>query len=175
MIIKLLVKAYDLRQSRSMGSDDDEMIPDAPFDDFGLVAACRRLHAAIDRLDETAARAIDISRNDLRCINLLEGGPRAPSDLAQALGLTRGSVTTLLDRLEAKEFVERIAHPTDRRALLVRLRPKVFKDMASIYRPFGVSLVELANVYGEDVATVLAQQLADIAEECERTSATAID
>ncbi|MEM1050918.1 MAG: MarR family transcriptional regulator [Pseudomonadota bacterium] len=158
-----------------MGASDDEMRPEAPFDDFGLVAACRRLHAAIDKLDETAARAIDISRNDLRCINLLEAGPRAPSDLAQALGLTRGSVTTLLDRLEAKGFVERIAHPTDRRALLVKLQPKVSKNMAGIYRPFGVSLVELANDYGEDVATILAQQLTDIADRCEQAATTTID
>lgn len=158
-----------------MGSRVDERKPEAPFDDFGLIAACRRLHAAIDQLDETAARAIDVSRNDLRCINLLEDGPKAPSDLAKALGLTRGSVTTLLDRLEARGFVERLAHPTDRRALLVTLRPKVFKDMAGIYRPFGVSLVDLADDYGEDVATVLAQQLADIAERCEQASTNTID
>ncbi|MEM6858339.1 MAG: MarR family transcriptional regulator [Pseudomonadota bacterium] len=158
-----------------MRSLDDESNLGAPFDDFGLVTACRRLHAAIDQLDETAARAIDVSRNDLRCINLLEAGPKAPSDLAQALGLTRGSVTTLLDRLEARGFVERIAHPTDRRSLLVKLRPKVFKDMAGIYRPFGVSLVDLANNYGEDVASVLAQQLDEIAQRCEQASAVAID
>ena len=162
-------------QCSHMGASDDEMRPEAPFDDFGLVAACRRLHAAIDQLDEAAARAIDVSRNDLRCINLLETGPKAPSDLAQALGLTRGSVTTLLDRLEDRGFVERIAHPTDRRALLVKLRPKVFKELAGVYRPFGVSLVELANDYGEDVATVLGQQLADIAERCEQASSAAID
>jgi len=59
--------------------------------------------------------------------------------------------------------------------LLVKLRPKVFKELAGIYRPFGVSLVELANDYGEDVATVLGQQLADIAERCEQASNTAID
>ena len=157
-----------------MGSSDDEIRSGAPFDDYGLVAACRRLHTAIDQLDETAARAIDVSRNDLRCINLLEAGPKAPSDLAQALGLTRGSVTTLLDRLEARGFVERIAHPTDRRALLVKLQPKVFKDMAGIYRPFGTSLVELANGYGEVVATVLAQQLDEIAQRCEQASTAAI-
>ena len=158
-----------------MGSRDDENKPDAPFDDFGLVAACRRLHTAIDLLDETAARAIDVSRNDLRCINLLEAGPKAPSDLAQALGLTRGSVTTLLDRLEDRGFVERIAHPTDRRALLVKLQPKVFEDMASIYRPFGVSLVELANGYGGNVSTALAQRIVDIAERCERASTSAVE
>ncbi len=153
-----------------MGASEDEMRPEAPFDDFGLVAACRRLHAAIDKLDETAARAIDISRNDLRCINLLEAGPKAPSDLAQALGLTRGSVTTLLDRLESRGFVERIAHPTDRRGLRVKLKPAVFKEMAGIYRPFGVSLVELAEEYGQATTTLLAQQLETISLECERAS-----
>lgn len=156
-----------------MGASEDEMRPEAPFDDFGLVAACRRLHAAIDKLDETAARAIDISRNDLRCINLLEAGPMAPSDLAQALGLTRGSVTTLLDRLESRGFVERIAHPTDRRGLLVKLKPAVFKEMAGIYRSFGVSLVELAEEYGQATTTLLAQQLEAISSECERASNSA--
>ncbi|MEL7453242.1 MAG: MarR family transcriptional regulator, partial [Pseudomonadota bacterium] len=104
---------------------------------------------------------------------LLETGPKAPSDLAQALGLTRGSVTTLLDRLEFRGFVERIAHPTDRRALLVKLKPAVFKEMASIYRPFGVSLVELAEEYGQATTTLLAQQLEAISSECERASNSA--
>ncbi|MEM6907821.1 MAG: MarR family transcriptional regulator [Pseudomonadota bacterium] len=142
----------------------------APFDEYGLVSASRRLHAAIDQLDETAARAISVSRNDLRCINLLENGPRSPSELAEALGLTRGSMTTLLDRLETRDYVERVAHPTDRRGLLIKLKPKVFRELASVYKPVGSSLVALANEYGSAVTEVLAQQLETIAERYEHAA-----
>ena len=39
-----------------------------------LVAACRRLFSAIDKLDAEAASRVGVARNDLRCRNLLETG-----------------------------------------------------------------------------------------------------
>jgi DNA-binding MarR family transcriptional regulator len=44
-----------------------------------------------------------------------------PSDLASKIGITRATVTGLLDGLEKDGFVERRQHPEDRRALTVHL------------------------------------------------------
>lgn len=54
----------------------------------------------------------------------LYGAPGlTPSGLAQALGLTRGAISKLSDRLEAKALVAREADPKDRRAHRLALSP----------------------------------------------------
>jgi DNA-binding MarR family transcriptional regulator len=126
-------------------SENENLRAKAPQDGFGLIEACRRLHAAVDDLDAKTADSIDISRNDLRCLNLLEHGPLTPKALSLSLGLTSGSVTSLLDRLEKRGFIKRLSHPEDRRALLVQLEPRVFGEIGAIYRKFGESIVRLAN------------------------------
>jgi DNA-binding MarR family transcriptional regulator len=45
----------------------------------------------------------------------------APSQLADRMGMTRGAITRLADRLIAKSLVLRVADPTDRRAQTLAL------------------------------------------------------
>nr|WP_230417244.1 MarR family transcriptional regulator [Micromonospora tarapacensis] len=48
-------------------------------------------------------------------------GPQTQRALARAIGVTARNVTALVDGLEQSGFVRRVAHPEDRRALLVQL------------------------------------------------------
>jgi len=112
-----------------------------------VIAACRRLHAAIDGLDQAAADLLGVSRNDLRCLNLLEHGPLPPSHLAVSLGITPGSVTALIDRLEGKGLVERARAPHDRRGVLVSATPLVFRSIGALYRSCAVALHDMAMTY----------------------------
>ncbi|MDR3665031.1 MAG: MarR family transcriptional regulator [Mycobacterium sp.] len=78
--------------------------------------------AAVDDFDREVARLLGINSTDVRCLEILiqevpEGA--TPRELADRLGLTTGSVTTMLDRLEKADYVSRSAHPSDRRKLLV--------------------------------------------------------
>jgi len=52
---------------------------------------------------------------------LHQGGPCTQRELSQSLKCTPRNVTGLVDALEAAGFAARGAHPTDRRATLVRL------------------------------------------------------
>jgi DNA-binding MarR family transcriptional regulator len=52
---------------------------------------------------------------------LHRSGPRTQRELSQLLKCTPRNVTGLVDALERAEFVERTAHPSDRRAVVVRL------------------------------------------------------
>lgn len=52
------------------------------------------------------------------------GEPLAPSMIAERLMVTTGSMTSLLDTLERRGLVQRQAHPSDRRRLLVHLTPE---------------------------------------------------
>lgn len=46
------------------------------------------------------------------------------SELATRLGVTKGAVTQLIVRLEAKGLVTRTPHPTDSRAIVISLTDK---------------------------------------------------
>lgn len=48
-------------------------------------------------------------------------GPRTPAELAAAAGVTRATMTGLIDTLERDGFVKRAPDPTDRRMVSVRL------------------------------------------------------
>jgi len=121
----------------------------------------------MDQLDAKAGAAVGISRNDLRCINRLEHGPQTPKALGEYLGLTSGSMTALMDRLESKGLVRRSAHPEDRRAVLVHIEPVVFKQLAAVYRPFGEALVALTEQLSAKEAITAVDRLKDISGACE--------
>src|SRR5512146_2409634 len=52
---------------------------------------------------------------------LRDHGRMSPSELGERLIVTRATVTGLLDSLERRGFVRRLAHPTDRRSLQVEI------------------------------------------------------
>ncbi len=55
---------------------------------------------------------------------MLQTGPVNPSQLAENLGMTRGAISKLVDRLVVKSLVERTASGEDRRYQTVSLAPK---------------------------------------------------
>lgn len=101
-----------------------------------LGAAFRAHQRAVDALDEAAAAHLGVNRTDLRCLDvLLERGQASPGDLAAALGLTTGSVTTMLDRLEEMGYVRRTPDPADRRRVQVHPTPQATEAVARMYGP----------------------------------------
>jgi DNA-binding MarR family transcriptional regulator len=63
----------------------------------------------------------DLTFSQFVTIKKLAGGIASVTDLARAAELNPGAMTRLLDRLEAKGLIERVADPGDRRALHIHL------------------------------------------------------
>lgn len=97
-----------------------------------LVAACRRLFASIERLDAKAPTIAGVSRNDLRCLNMLAEAPAKPGANALEFGLTAGSVTRLLDRLERANLARRERDPDDRRGVIVHPTQHLFQTLGPV-------------------------------------------
>ena len=112
-----------------------------------LVVVCRRLYASIDRLDTKAANTVGVSRNDLRCLNMLAEASVKPSKIAAELGLTTGSVTTLLDRLEKADLAKRERDPDDRRGIIVHPTPYLFETLGPIYSGVAKEIERIAAGY----------------------------
>lgn len=98
----------------------------------------RAYQRAVDAFDESVAELLGINRTDMRCLDvLLERGEATPGQLADAVGLTSGSVTAMLDRLERGGFVQRAPDPTDRRRFVVRPTTKSLEECAKLYLPIA--------------------------------------
>ncbi|MFE3026567.1 MarR family winged helix-turn-helix transcriptional regulator [Nocardia tengchongensis] len=93
--------------------------------------------ASVDDYDRELARLMGVNETDLRCLEILIGSKEAgPSELATQLGLTSGSVTTMLDRLAKLDYVSRHPHPTDRRKTLVRITQRALTRAHELMGPF---------------------------------------
>lgn len=129
-----------------------------------LIAQCRALYDAIDQLDEIAARKAKISRSDLRALNALEQGPLSPSELKEVLSLTSGSVTALIDRLEAAGLARRKPKKTDRRGVIVEPTSKMFKLLAPLYLSVVQALVLKAESYSDRELNSAVRHLRDVGD-----------
>lgn len=107
-----------------------------------------------------------ISRNELRCLNLLEHGPLRPGQITLALNFTSGSVTTMVDRLEKKGLIQRNLDPTDRRGSLVSATAKVFSELGPIYKSVAISLAETVEGYSQTERERAVAHLNDVTRAC---------
>jgi DNA-binding MarR family transcriptional regulator len=99
---------------------------------------------------------------DLRCLSVLsQGGAISASTLAEAAGLTRGAMTTVLDRLETAGWAKRLWDQQGRRTVRIELTPAARQEIGRLYGALakeggvllqGYSTPELAAVlrYLED-------------------------
>lgn len=118
------------------------------------------LHSAI-------SSRLGLSAADAKTYELLARlGPLTAGDIARHTGLATASVTSLVDRLEAKGFVARKRDPADRRRVIVEATGARDAELAPLYAPLAASSRELVSSYDD-------AQLATIADFLERSSAWA--
>jgi len=130
--------------------------------ELALGAAMRTYQRSVDAFDEAAAIYLGVNRTDLRCLDvLLEQGQASPGYLATALGLTTGSVTAMLDRLEKLGYVERRPDPGDRRRIQVQPTAQSFAVARKLWGPLveegGRSLARYSKADLELLIEVLEQ------------------
>jgi DNA-binding MarR family transcriptional regulator len=77
-------------------------------------------------------------------------------DLSRRMMVSNGNITGLVERLAELALIERIPHPTDRRAAFVRLTPAgraAFAEMAHEHAEWVAGLA--AGMTGQEIATML--------------------
>src|SRR6266481_5030761 len=90
-----------------------------------------KAHRALERLATQSIESLDVCLSDFGVMELLlHKGPQPVNEIGRRIALTSGSITTAVDRLEARGLVTREAHPSDRRARIVRLK-RAGKQQAS--------------------------------------------
>ncbi|MGW4474931.1 MarR family winged helix-turn-helix transcriptional regulator [Nonomuraea sp. NPDC004354] len=128
-------------------------------------AEMQAFQSAVDDFDAAAARALGVNRTDIRCLEiLLRHGEITPGILGPALGLTTGSVTAMLDRLEKLGYLTRSPDPGDRRRVVVRPTEKVAAMAEELYGPFAVEGETILSRYTDEQLETIARFLRESRE-----------
>lgn len=127
----------------------------------GILAALfeevRAEQETVQAFDEAAAARLGINLTDLRCLGILERkGPITATQLGDETGLTSGSVTALVDRLEKAGYVSRVRDEGDRRRVFVELTDAATEAIDAIWGPLGRDGTALAERYSaEEIAFIV--------------------
>jgi MarR family transcriptional regulator, 2-MHQ and catechol-resistance regulon repressor len=84
-----------------------------------------KAYRAIFAKSDESRKNLGLGDSDFRVLEvLLHKGPLPVNVIGEKVELTTGSITTAVDRMEAKWLVVRKNHPEDRRVRIVELTPK---------------------------------------------------
>ncbi|HET6247397.1 MAG TPA: MarR family transcriptional regulator [Tepidisphaeraceae bacterium] len=95
----------------------------------------------------------------LALLNRNPDDPMSPSDLATRAGVTRATMTGLLDGLERENLVKRQADKSDRRMLLVELTARGKKMLDEIFPDFYRRIAKLMGNLSEGEKKMLVELL----------------
>lgn len=98
-----------------------------------MLLSIARTTPQLDRFGQWNLRSLGLGLTDFMILeSVLHVGPLTPSRLGDRVGLTRGSITSAVDRLAARGLVTREPNAADARSSLVKLTP------------IGVTVIEAA-------------------------------
>src|SRR2546426_86838 len=99
---------------------------------------------------------------------LLHKGPLPVNTIGRKVGLTSGSITAAVDRLEAQELLERRAHRTDRRARIVHLTPEGKRLIAGVFAEHERDMERAASALSPSERATLVRLLKKLGLDAER-------
>jgi len=117
-----------------------------------VALALRGVGEQVALLREMIAGHFDLQRTDRMGLDFLysRGGACTAGELAKATGLTSGSTTALIDRLEKAGYAVREADRQDRRKQIVRIPRKVLADCEAVYEPIRQEMFRLWSSYSAE-------------------------
>jgi DNA-binding MarR family transcriptional regulator len=108
-----------------------------------LIAAFRTSGNQDAAFDNLATERLGINQTDLHCLNAIENaGGLTAGQLADAVGLTTGAVTGVLDRLDRAGFARRVPDPEDRRRVKIEVTPEFYARAGEIWGPLAAEWEE---------------------------------
>ncbi|HEY3509999.1 MarR family transcriptional regulator [Kribbella sp. NPDC051137] len=118
-----------------------------------------RLIAEVVLVNHAISAKVGLGASDSQFMTLLQTyGPLTPRQLTEHTGLTSGTVTGVIDRLEAHGFVTRQPDPADRRKVVVTPSLEAINErLAPLYADQGNRLAGvLATRTVEELETIAA-------------------
>jgi len=126
-----------------------------------LSAESRRYLAAYVLFNQALADHLGLHPTDVQCLSLLtaEPGPRTVRQIADMTGLTTGSATRLVDRLEREGYVVRTPDQQDRRRVLVAPVAERVARVTAVWDDLGRAWQSLLDGHTEDELEVITRHM----------------
>lgn len=106
------------------------------------------------------SRRLGLNVTDSECLSLLAiKGISTPTELARFTGLTTGSATAMLDRLEKAKFIRRKPNPNDRRGVLIEINEQWGATAGPLVAGVQQAHRELIASYTDEELTTIADFL----------------
>jgi DNA-binding MarR family transcriptional regulator len=125
-----------------------------------ILAALLRTIAGVIVFNAQVADQLGLGVSDMQFMTYLQlEGPLSPGRLAELSGLKSGTVTGVVDRLEAAGYVHRERDETDRRKVRVVLDERKLNAAESPYQDKADDLQRVLGTFGDDELDVIARFL----------------
>lgn len=122
-----------------------DLHPDPRRQQAVLVESLRRYGAVHADLMRSFAEHLTLHPIDATALSEIlfaddGGAPLTPAALARRIGRSRPATTALVGRLVAQGYVERVPHPDDGRAVILKGAARVGEATATFFIPYAAAL-----------------------------------
>jgi MarR family transcriptional regulator, 2-MHQ and catechol-resistance regulon repressor len=125
-----------------------------------------RTYRAMRLKSEESRRTLGLGDSDFRVLEvLLHKGPLPVNVIGEKVELTTGSITTAVDRMEAKWLVVRKNHSEDRRVRLVELTPKGRRLIEKAYAQHEADMEKAMKHFSREDRTALIDLLKQLGKQ----------
>jgi DNA-binding MarR family transcriptional regulator len=105
---------------------------------------------------QTVADKLKLNATDYKCYDLInQSGAVTAGQLSKLTGLTTGSTTALIDRLEKLGYVKRDNDPNDRRRVLIKPVKQSKDSSNAIFNSLSSAITELCYAYSEHELSII--------------------
>ncbi|UVI30251.1 MarR family winged helix-turn-helix transcriptional regulator [Paenibacillus spongiae] len=101
---------------------------------------------------QTVAEQLGLNSTDHKCLDIMmENHSMTAGKLSELTGLTTGTITGVIDRLEKVGYVIREKDPGDRRKVIIQVnKEKAEKDIMKHLQSFGQSIHAMFEQYNDE-------------------------
>ena len=132
-----------------------------------LVQRVRDIAVASEQIGTTFAAHQDLHATDFRALTLIYQAenadrPLSPTRLAEALALSHGAVTYVVDRLTASGHVWRDTDPTDGRRVVLRIAAHGRDVAGNFFGPLGLAHARTLSSFSAEELAIALRVLSDV-------------
>jgi DNA-binding MarR family transcriptional regulator len=118
------------------------------------------------------AEQVGLGATEEKTMLILSAGPLTAGEIAQQTGLTTPSVTSLIDRLEKKGFVQRVRDLQDRRRVIVELNQERFAELMKVFGSLQGQFDSFLDGYSDEQLSTIIDFLTRMTSMSQATMAT---
>jgi DNA-binding MarR family transcriptional regulator len=115
-----------------------------------VIVGARENSIGVVLFHQVVGRILGVNVTDMKCLDIIAlKGSANPSQLAKLTGLSTGSTTAMIDRLEKRGLIERRPNPEDRRGAIVVLTNGAAKKFRPLFESMAKAMEALVSSYSE--------------------------